>query len=102
MPRTPLVTLVILAASQVVSAVFGPTARILSVTGFQDKCLVVFVLSLVAMVVLHPILIRPFGVNGAALSVFIVVFLQSVWLYALVLRHLGIHAWAFARPDPST
>ena len=89
--------LVILAASQVASAVLGPTARILSVTGYQDKCLRVFVLSLVVMVVLHPILIRPFGINGAAMSVFVVVLLQSIWLYALVVRHLGIHAWAFAR-----
>ncbi len=91
--------LVILAASQVVSAVFGPTARVLSVTGYQDKCLVVFVVSLVVMIVLHPILIRPLGVNGAALSVFAVVLFQSVWLYALVLRHLGIHAWAFGRRE---
>ena len=88
--------LLILAASQVLSAALGPTARLLSVTGYQDQCLRVFLFSLIATIVLHAILIDQFGLNGAALAVFTVVLLQSIWLYILVVHHLGVHTWAFA------
>ena len=43
----------------------------------------------------QPILIREYGVNGAAATVFAVVTLQSIWLNRLVARHLGVNAWAF-------
>jgi len=87
--------LLIVVASQVGAATLGPTAYLLSITGFQNKCLRVFLVSSIVMIALYPLLIGKFGVNGAAGTVFAVVMLQSVWLHRLVVRHLGVNAWAF-------
>ena len=90
--------LLILTAAQVVAAVFGPAARLLSVTGYQDQCLGISVLSLIAIFVLHPLFIVPWGINGAALTVVVVVLIQSVWFYALAVRHLNVNSLAFFVP----
>jgi O-antigen/teichoic acid export membrane protein len=87
--------LLILTAAQIIAAVFGPAARLLSVTGYQDQCLLVSAVSLIALFVFHPLFISSWGMNGAAWAVFLVVLLQSVWFYAIAVRHLNVHSLAF-------
>lgn len=89
-------TLLILGLAQVVGAAFGPTARILSVTGMQMHCLKIFAVSLAVMMALHPLFISLLGTEGAALSVLVTVALQSTWLFIDVRRLLGVRAWAFS------
>jgi O-antigen/teichoic acid export membrane protein len=82
--------LMILALSQLIIAAFGPTVQLLSVSGNQNRCLFVFGLSLVVTIILQGLLIPRLGLNGAALSMLIAVFIQSLWLHAIVMRRMGI------------
>ena len=86
--------LLLLTASQILTGVFGPAVRLLSVTGYQDQCIGVSVVSLIAMFILHPLLIASFGLTGAALAVVCVVLVQSIWHYRLAIRYLGIQSLA--------
>jgi O-antigen/teichoic acid export membrane protein len=95
--------LMILALAQLVTAAFGPVTQLLSISGYHRHCLYVFFFSLIAMTSLHALMIPRFGLHGAAVSVVLVVLLQSAWLYAIVARRLGIRASVLAWrrvPDP--
>jgi O-antigen/teichoic acid export membrane protein len=87
--------LLILTGSQLAAALFGPAARLLSVTGYQDQCLWVSLAAILALFVLHPLLIGWWGLNGAALAVLLVVLLHSAWLCVLAARHLNVRSMAF-------
>lgn len=89
-------SLMILAVGQLLRAVFGPVTQLLSISGHQDHCLYVFLCALIALITLPPILIDQFGLNGAALTVVIVILMQSIWLYLLVVRYLNINPSLFA------
>ena len=88
--------LVILSLSQLVIAAVGPVDVLLSITGYQDRCLRVFALSLVSAVVLNLMLVPIWGIVGAAIAVFLVVVLWTTWLYYIVVRHLGIRPSVFS------
>lgn len=88
--------LLILALTQLVVAMAGPVAQLLSVSGHQNDCLVVLPASIAATIALDSLLIPQYGVNGAALTVLLVVLLQSLWLYRVVVRRMGVHASVFA------
>ncbi len=88
--------LMILAIGQLLRAVFGPVTQLLSISGHQDHCLYVFLCALIALITLPPILIDQFGIIGAALTVVIVILLQSIWLHLLVMRYLSIDPSLFA------
>ena len=83
-------TMMILAAAQLVRSAAGPVLSLMSVTGHQDSCLIVFSSSLVAAVILVFALVPIFGIIGAALTVLLVTLGWSVWLHRLVVMHLGI------------
>ena len=86
--------LIILACSQLLLAGFGPTTRLLSVTGHQDRLLPVFGLALLMLVVLAWILVPLFGVVGAALAVFVDTLMWAAWMRLIVVQQLGV------RPTP--
>lgn len=88
------VALVILAVAQLIGALFGPAAQLLSMTGHQNNCLYIFLTALAAMLVLNHLLVQPYGINGAAAAVALTFLLQSTWLYASVVRRLGIDSSA--------
>lgn len=89
------VALIILAVAQLVGAMFGPAAQLLSMTGHQNKCLYIFLAALAAMLALNHLLVPSYGINGAATAVALTFLLQSTWLYASVVRRLGIDSSAF-------
>jgi len=89
--------LLILTGAQLISAAFGPAARLLSVTGYQDHCLGVSAVSLVAIIILQPLCIGLWGINGAAVAVCAVTLLQSAWMHSLAARHLNVRSAAFGK-----
>jgi len=88
--------LMILALSQLVLAAVGPVDVLLSVTGFQNKCLQAFALALVATITLNLLLVPKYGITGAAIAVLLVVAFWAIWLHKLVKRHLEIDSSLFA------
>lgn len=97
--------LLLLGLAQLIRALGGIAAELLAVTGHQNRCLPVFGSALVATIVLNGLLVPAFGLIGAAASVFLVIVITTIWLNALVYRHLGISPSIFAvkfpRLDPS-
>jgi O-antigen/teichoic acid export membrane protein len=89
------IALLILAAGQLIIAAMGPLTQLLSISGHQNHCFYVFFSTLVVLLILHRQLITHFGIDGAALSVVVVILIQSVWLYFIVVRHLDIHPAVF-------
>jgi O-antigen/teichoic acid export membrane protein len=82
--------LVMLALSQLVQAGVGPVTRLLSVSGHQDRCLLVFACALLLAIALVALLVPRFGVNGAAAAALIDVIFWSVWMRYLVIRHMAL------------
>jgi O-antigen/teichoic acid export membrane protein len=92
--QTGYMVLILLALAQLVQAAVGPVTALLTVTGYQRRCLPVFGCALGAVVLLITLLVPWFGIEGAAASVLAVTVGWSIWLHKLVRDHLGI------RPSP--
>jgi O-antigen/teichoic acid export membrane protein len=82
--------LMILALAQLVQAAVGPVTRLMSVSGHQDRCLVVFGCALALAVALVAVLVPRYGILGAAFAAFLDMALWSVWMRYLVVQYLGI------------
>lgn len=89
-------TLVLLSLAQLVLAASGPVDVLLSITGYQNRCLRVFSVALVATVILNLLLVPQFGIVGAAATVLLVVLFWAIWLHMLVVRHLEVYPSLFA------
>lgn len=87
--------LIVLAVGQLVQAGVGPVGRLISVSGHQDHCVVVFVVALFALAVLVTILVPMFGTTGAALAALIDMAIWSLWMRYLVVRHLDVRPTIF-------
>ena len=87
--------MMILAVTQLVRSAAGPVLSLMSVTGHQDSCLIVFASALVAAVVLVFALVPVFGIQGAAVTVLLVTLGWSLWLHHLVVSQLGIRPSIF-------
>lgn len=87
--------MMILVAAQVVRSAAGPVMSLLSVTGHQDQCLIVFGSALIGSMLLVFALVPTFGIRGAAASVLLVTLGWSIWLHRLVVLHIGIRPSIF-------
>lgn len=83
-------TLMIIASAQLLVAAIGPVGPLLSITGHQDRCLYVYASCLAVMLVLMFLIAPVFGMEGAAVVVLLTMTLWQVWMYLLVVSHLGI------------
>jgi O-antigen/teichoic acid export membrane protein len=81
--------LILIAANLFVGAI-GPVLLLLSIGGYQKRCAVVFAFAIAATVLANITLVPLFGIDGAAMAVFVVTVFWTTWLYVLVVRHLGI------------
>jgi O-antigen/teichoic acid export membrane protein len=88
--------LIILALGQLIIAAMGPLTQLLSISGHHNRSYYAFFSTLALMLILHDKLIAYFGILGASLTVIIAILVQSIWLYYLVVRHMGIHPAAIA------
>jgi len=89
--------LIILAVAQLVQAAVGPVARLMSVSGHQDRCLVVFVTALLILAALVAVLVPLFGATGAAIAALIDMTIWALWMRFLVVRHLDIRPTIFGK-----
>ena len=87
--------LIILAVAQLVQAAVGPVARLMSVSGHQDRCLVVFITALLILGALTAVLVPLFGASGAAIAALIDMTIWALWMRHLVVRHLDIRPGIF-------
>lgn len=77
--------LLILALSQLIIASFGAGTQLLNISGHQDQSLYISIGSAIVLFGLHTQLIPLFGLYGIAISVVLVIFVQS-WLINELVR----------------
>ena len=86
-------------------AAVGPVERLLSMSGEQRACALIYSAAFVTSVVLCLILIPRFGMMGAASATASALILESILLFLVVRRRLGLGAslrlWPAARRKPS-
>jgi O-antigen/teichoic acid export membrane protein len=85
----------IAAIGLVVRAAIGPVERLLNMLGHQHICALAYALSFVMNVVLCLALVPRFGGYGAAAATSISLVFETVLLFWIVRRRLGLHVLAF-------
>src|SRR5262245_53926991 len=87
----------IAAVGLVVRAAIGPVERLLNMLGHQHICALAYALAFVMNVVLCIALVPRFGGHGAAAATSISLVFETVLLFAIVRRRLGLHVLAFGK-----
>src|ERR1700710_2880049 len=85
----------IAAIGLVVRSAIGPVARLLNMLGHQHACALAYASAFVANVVLCVVLIPRFGGHGAAAATSLALVFETVLLFWIVRRRLGLHVLAF-------
>jgi O-antigen/teichoic acid export membrane protein len=85
----------IAAVGLVVRSAIGPVERLLNMLGHQHICALAYALAFVMNVVLCIALVPRFGGHGAAAATSISLAFETVLLFAIVRRRLGLHVLAF-------
>jgi O-antigen/teichoic acid export membrane protein len=79
----------------VVRAAIGPVERLLNMLGHQHICALAYALAFVMNVVLCVALVPRYGGHGAAAATSISLIFETVLLFWIVRRRLGLHVLAF-------
>src|SRR5450631_4018308 len=87
----------IAAIGLVVRAAIGPVERLLNMLGHQHICALAYALAFVLNVVLCVTLVPRFGGHGAAAATSISLVFETVLLFWIVRRRLGLHVLAFGK-----
>jgi O-antigen/teichoic acid export membrane protein len=90
----------ILALGVMARAAIGPSERLLSMLGEQRICAAVYATTFCLNAGLCIAMIPRFGVTGAAASTATALVFESVLLYVVTRRRLGLHAFIWSRPAP--
>jgi O-antigen/teichoic acid export membrane protein len=85
----------IAAIGLVVRSAIGPVERLLNMLGHQYVCALAYALAFVMNVVLCVALVPRFGGHGAAAATSISLVFETVLLFWIVRRRLGLHVLAF-------
>ncbi|MEB3273636.1 MAG: flippase [Prochlorothrix sp.] len=85
----------ILVVGQVVSALCGSVAYLMSMTGHQNRSVVVFGSAAVLNIVLNAVLIPWVGAMGAAIATGFTMVVWNVWLSVLVVKYVKIQPSVF-------
>ena len=83
--------LFVLVVGIVARAAVGPAEALLTMSGQQNSCAVLYGVTLVINVALNLALLPSFGLVGAAAATTCALVFEAFALYALVLRRLGLH-----------
>jgi O-antigen/teichoic acid export membrane protein len=81
----------------VVRSAIGPVERLLNMLGHQHICAAAYAAAFVMNVVLCVVLVPRFGGHGAAAATSISLFFETVLLFWIVRRRLGLHVLAFGK-----
>ena len=87
----------IAAVGLVVRSAIGPVERLLNMLGHQHICALAYALAFVLNLVLCLILVPRFGGHGAAAATSIALTFETVLLFWIVRRRLGLHVLAFGK-----
>ncbi len=87
--------LMILAFTQLVQAGAGPVTRLISLSGHQNRSVMVFGVAILVAIVLVAILVPLFGMRGAAVATLLDTVLWVSWMRYLVVRRLDIRPSIF-------
>ena len=87
----------IAAIGLVVRSAIGPVERLLNMLGHQHICALAYGLAFVMNVVLCVTLVPRFGGHGAAAATSISLVFETVLLFWIVRRRLGLHVLAFGK-----
>lgn len=87
----------IAAIGLVVRAAIGPMERLLNMLGHQNACALAYASAFVLNLILCLILIPHFGGHGAAAATSIALTFETVLLFWIVRRRLGLHVLAFGK-----
>jgi O-antigen/teichoic acid export membrane protein len=87
----------IAAIGLVVRSAIGPVERLLNMLGHQHACAMAYASAFVANVVLCVLLIPRFGGHGAAAATSLALVFETVLLFWIVRRRLGLHMLAFGK-----
>lgn len=90
--------LIVLAITQLIRAIAGPTLQLLSLTDDATRSVPVFVFSLVALVALNLVLVPAFSAMGAAVAVLLVTIGWTVAIASQLRRQTGCRTWLTFRP----
>ena len=89
----------IAAIGLVVRSAIGPVERLLNMLGHQHACALAYASAFVMNVVLCVPLIPRFGGHGAAAATSLALVFETVLLFWIVRRRLGLHVLAFGKRD---
>jgi O-antigen/teichoic acid export membrane protein len=81
----------------VVRSAIGPVERLLNMLGHQHVCALAYALAFVMNLVLCLALVPRFGGHGAAAATSIALCFETVLLFWIVRRRLGLHVLAFGK-----
>jgi O-antigen/teichoic acid export membrane protein len=87
----------IAAIGLVVRSAIGPVERLLNMLGHQHICALAYALAFVMNVALCVALVPRWGGHGAAAATTISLAFETVLLFAIVRRRLGLHVLAFGK-----
>ena len=85
----------IAAIGLVVRSAIGPVERLLNMLGHQHICALAYALAFVMNLVLCIALVPRFGGHGAAAAISLSLVFETVLLFRIVRRRLGLHVLAF-------
>jgi O-antigen/teichoic acid export membrane protein len=86
----------------VVRSAIGPVERLLNMLGHQHICALAYALAFAMNVVLCVALVPRFGGHGAAAATSISLVFETVLLFWIVRKRLGLHVLAFGKAAAST
>jgi O-antigen/teichoic acid export membrane protein len=84
----------------VVRSGIGPVERLLNMLGHQHICALAYALAFIMNVVLCVALVPRFGGHGAAAATSISLVFETVLLFWIVRKRLGLHVLAFGKSAP--
>src|SRR6187402_2517890 len=87
----------IAAIGLVARSAIGPVERLLNMLGHQMICALAYALAFVANLVLCILLVPKFGGHGAAAATSIALVFETVLLFWIVRKRLGLHVLAFGK-----
>ncbi|MBB4303593.1 O-antigen/teichoic acid export membrane protein [Rhodobium orientis] len=94
-------SLVILTAGVVARAALGPVESLLTMAGHQNAAAAVYGGTFAANLMLCLLLIPAYGAEGAAAAMSLALIGESLALYSVTRRKLGLNVFVFARPKPA-
>ncbi len=89
----------IAAVGLVVRSAIGPVERLLNMLGHQHACALAYASAFIMNVALCAVLIPRFGGHGAAAATSIALVFETMLLFWIVRRRLGLHVLAFGKRD---